>query len=39
MEFITVVSGLFAIGLILGLFASYAIDKNPKILKFLEKLF
>lgn len=39
MEFITVAGGLFAIGLFLGFIASYAIDKNPKILEFLEKLF
>ncbi len=39
MEFITVTGGLFAFGLILGFAAHYAIDKNPKILKFLEKLF
>lgn len=39
MEFITVTGGLFAIGLILGFAAHYALEKNPKILEFLEKLF
>lgn len=39
MSFLIVTGGLFGFGLILGLFASYAIDKNPKILKFFEKLF
>jgi uncharacterized membrane protein (Fun14 family) len=39
MSFLIVTGSLFGFGLILGFAASYAIDKNPKILKFLEKLF
>ena len=39
MVFMAITGGLFVFGLIFGFFASFLIDKNPKILKILEKLF